>query len=520
MASSAAQIHALGAAAHFTASNSTKNNPNRTVFLGAKLNTTSIPSGLKLRSKHRSARRGSTFRVVAEKVVGIDLGTTNSAVAAMEGGKPTIVTNAEGQRTTPSVVAYTKNSDRLVGQIAKRQAVVNPENTFFSVKRFIGRKMSEVDDESKQVSYNVVRDENGNVKLDCPAIGKQFAAEEISAQVLRKLVDDASKFLNDKVGDGVFEVLSTSGDTHLGGDDFDKRIVDWLAASFKNDEGIDLLKDKQALQRLTETAEKAKMELSSLTQTNIRHVHIFSNTFCYFLNMYMLIYFIVFASLPFITATADGPKHIETTLTRLKFEELCSDLLDRLKTPVQNSLRDAKLSFSDLDEVILVGGSTRIPAVQELVKKLTSKDPNVTVNPDEVVALGAAVQVERMVSEAEKFSKEDKEKRDAIDTKNQADSVVYQTEKQLKELGDKIPAPVKEKVEAKLGELKDAISGGSTQTMKDAMTALNQEVMQIGQSLYNQPGAGPTPGAGATPSESSDKGPDGDVIDADFTDSK
>ncbi|XP_047945856.1 stromal 70 kDa heat shock-related protein, chloroplastic [Salvia hispanica] len=697
MASSTAQINALGGVAHFTTVKSSRAHPNRTVFFGTKLNAS---SGLKLKSsKHR---RASTFRVVAEKVVGIDLGTTNSAVAAMEGGKPTIVTNAEGQRTTPSVVAYTKNGDRLVGQIAKRQAVVNPENTFFSVKRFIGRKMSEVDDESRQVSYNVVRDENGNVKLDCPAIGKQFAAEEISAQVLRKLVDDASKFLNDKVtkavvtvpayfndsqrtatkdagriaglevlriineptaaslaygferksnetilvfdlgggtfdvsvlevGDGVFEVLSTSGDTHLGGDDFDKRVVDWLSADFKRNEGIDLLKDKQALQRLTETAEKAKMELSSLTQTNI--------------------------SLPFITATADGPKHIETTLTRAKFEELCSDLLDRLKTPVQNSLRDAKLSLSDIDEVILVGGSTRIPAVQELVKKMTGKDPNVTVNPDEVVALGAAVQagvlagdvsdivlldvsplslgletlggvmtkiiprnttlptsksevfstaadgqtsveinvlqgerefvrdnkslgsfrldgippaprgvpqievkfdidangilsvtaidkgtgkkqdititgastlpgdeVERMVSEAEKFASEDKEKRDAIDTKNQADSVVYQTEKQLKELGDKVPPPVKEKVEAKLGELKDAISGGSTQAMKDAMTALNQEVMQIGQSLYNQPGAepaaGPTPGGGAT-SESSEKRPDGgDVIDADFTDSK
>ncbi|KAI3445575.1 hypothetical protein Pfo_002240 [Paulownia fortunei] len=704
MASSTAQIHALGATAHFTSANPTRNYPTKTVFFGTKLNNT-VSFGLKLKSKARSSsssRRNSTLRVVAEKVVGIDLGTTNSAVAAMEGGKPTIVTNAEGQRTTPSVVAYTKNGDRLVGQIAKRQAVVNPENTFFSVKRFIGRKMSEVDEESKQVSYHVVRDENGNVKLDCPAIGKQFAAEEISAQVLRKLVDDASKFLNDKVtkavvtvpayfndsqrtatkdagriaglevlriineptaaslaygfekksnetilvfdlgggtfdvsvlevGDGVFEVLSTSGDTHLGGDDFDKRIVDWLAANFKKDEGIDLLKDKQALQRLTETAEKAKMELSSLTQANI--------------------------SLPFITATADGPKHIETTLTRAKFEELCSDLLDRLKTPVQNALRDAKLSFSDLDEVILVGGSTRIPAVQELVKKMTGKDPNVTVNPDEVVALGAAVQagvlagdvsdivlldvtplslgletlggvmtkiiprnttlptsksevfstaadgqtsveinvlqgerefvrdnkslgsfrldgippaprgvpqievkfdidangilsvtaidkgtgkkqdititgastlpgdeVERMVSEAEKFAKEDKEKRDAIDTKNQADSVVYQTEKQLKELGDKVPAPVKEKVEAKLGELKDAISGGSTQAIKDAMTALNQEVMQLGQSLYNQPGAapdaGPTPGGGASSSESSDKGPEGDVIDADFTDSK
>ncbi|KAJ6715534.1 HEAT SHOCK PROTEIN 70KDA [Salix viminalis] len=414
----------------------------------------------------------------------------------MEGGKPTIVTNVEGQRTTPSVVAYTKNGDRLVGQIAKRQAVVNPENTFFSVKRFIGRKMSEVDEESKQVSYKVVRDENGNVKLECPAIGKQFAAEEISAQVLRKLVDDASKFLNDKVtkavvtlhyiyavlevGDGVFEVLSTSGDTHLGGDDFDKRVVDWLAGNFKRDEGIDLLKDKQALQRLTETAEKAKMELSSLTQTNI--------------------------SLPFITATADGPKHIETTLTRAKFEELCSDLLDRLKTPVENSLRDAKLAFKDLDEMKL------LPLVLQfrLVSYL-----EITLPSDEV---------ERMVSEAEKFSKEDKEKRDAIDTKNQADSVIYQTEKQLKELGEKVPAPVKEKVEAKLQELKDAVAGGSTQVMKDAMATLNQEVMQLGQSLYNQPGAapgaGPAPGGEAGPSDSSSKGPDGDVIDADFTDSK
>ncbi|KAG9144658.1 hypothetical protein Leryth_020938 [Lithospermum erythrorhizon] len=703
----------------------------KTVFFGQKLSNSAIFNNINLKKCRNSKKTQSLpLRVVAEKVVGIDLGTTNSAVAAMEGGKPTIVTNIEGARTTPSVVAYTKNGDRLVGQIAKRQAVVNPENTFFSVKRFIGRKMNEVDDESKQVSYTVVRDENGNVKLECPAIGKQFAAEEISAQVLRKLVDDASKFLNDKVtkavvtvpayfndsqrtatkdagriaglevlriineptaaslaygfekksnetilvfdlgggtfdvsvlevGDGVFEVLSTSGDTHLGGDDFDKRIVDWLASSFKNDEGVDLLKDKQALQRLTETAEKAKMELSSLTQTNI--------------------------SLPFITATADGPKHIETTLTRAKFEELCSDLLDRwsteeccsivssilyshflisqlvapfrVKTPVQNALRDAKLSFSDIDEVILVGGSTRIPAVQELVKKLTGKDPNVTVNPDEVVALGAAVQagvlagdvsdivlldviplslgletlggvmtkiiprnttlptsksevfstaadgqtsveinvlqgerefvrdnksigsfrldgippaprgvpqvevkfdidangilsvaaidkgtgkkqdititgastlpgdeVERMVQEAEKFAKEDKEKRDVIDTKNQADSVVYQTEKQLNELGDKVPGPVKEKVEAKLGELKDAISGGSTQVMKDAMAALNQEVMQLGQSLYNQPGAspgaGPAPGGETSGPSESGKGPDGDVIDADFTDSK
>ncbi|KAK8558227.1 hypothetical protein V6N13_038700 [Hibiscus sabdariffa] len=600
MASSAAQTHVLGGGICFASSRKPNHHSPRTVFFGQRMTKTSPLNAAFLRlSKANNGKRCNVgpVRVVNEKVVGIDLGTTNSAVAAMEGGKPTIVTNAEGQRTTPSVVAYTKSGDRLVGQIAKRQAVVNPENTFFSVKRFIGRKMSEVDEESKQVSYRVIRDENGNVKLDCPAIGKQFAAEEISAQVLRKLVDDASKFLNDKVtkavvtvpayfndsqrtatkdagriaglevlriineptaaslaygfekknnetilvfdlgggtfdvsvlevGDGVFEVLSTSGDTHLGGDDFDKRVVDWLAENFKRDEGIDLLKDKQALQRLTETAEKAKMELSSLTQANI--------------------------SLPFITATADGPKHIETTLTRVKFEELCSDLLDRLKTPVENSLRDAKLSFKDLDEVILVGGSTRIPAVQELVRKMTGKEPNVTVNPDEVVALGAAVQagvlsgdgtgkkqdititgastlpndeVDRMVKEAEKFAKEDKERRDAIDTKNQADSVVYQTEKQLKELGDKVPGPVKEKVEAKLQELRDAISGGSTQGMKDAMAALNQEVMQLGQSLYNQPGAaggaaGPAPGGETGPSDSSNKGPDGDVIDADFSDSK
>ncbi|KAL3699250.1 hypothetical protein R1sor_017272 [Riccia sorocarpa] len=672
-------------------------------FFGASLKSRSGfvngGKGLRVSSKKESRRcHVGPVRVAAEKVVGIDLGTTNSAVAAMEGGKPTIVTNAEGQRTTPSVVAYTKTGDRLVGQIAKRQAVVNPENTFFSVKRFIGRKMNEVGDEAKQVSYTVMKDENGNVKLNCPAIGKTFAAEEISAQVLRKLVEDASKFLNDKVakavitvpayfndsqrtatkdagriagvdvlriineptaaslaygfekksnetilvfdlgggtfdvsvlevGDGVFEVLSTSGDTHLGGDDFDKRIVDWLAANFKKDEGVDLLKDKQALQRLTEAAEKAKMELSTLTQTSI--------------------------SLPFITATSEGPKHIDTTLTRAEFEKLCSDLLDRCKTPVENALKDAKLSYKDLNEVILVGGSTRIPAVQELVKKITGKTPNVTVNPDEVVALGAAVQagvlagevsdivlldvtplsigletlggvmtkiiprnttlptsksevfstaadgqtsveinvlqgerefvrdnkslgsfrldgippaprgipqievkfdidangilsvtamdkgtgkkqdititgastlpkdeVQRMVNEAEKFSQEDKEKRDQVDTKNQADSVIYQTEKQLKDLGDKVPAPVKEKVEAKLKELKDAVAGGNTQAIKDGITTLNQEVMQIGQSLYNQPGAAGGAASGAAPEGGQPKSGNSDeVIDADFTDS-
>ena len=370
------------------------------------------------------------------KVIGIDLGTTNSVVAVMEGGKPEVITNAEGQRTTPSVVAYTKKGDLLVGQIAKRQAVINPENTFYSVKRFIGRKTSEVTEELRQVSYKVVQTED-IIKLDCPALNKQFAAEEISAQVLRKLADDATKYLGEtvkqavvtvpayfndsqrqatkdagkiaglevlriineptaaslsygldkkdnetilvfdlgggtfdvsilEVGDGVFEVLATSGDTHLGGDDFDEKIVQWLVQEFKNDEGIDLTLDSQALQRLTEAAEKAKIELSAVTQTSI--------------------------NLPFISVTPEGPKHLERELTRAKFEELCAKLIDRCTTPITNSLKDAEVKPDDIDQNVLVGGSTRIPAVQSLVKKLLGKDPNQTVNPDEVVAVGAAVQ--------------------------------------------------------------------------------------------------------------------------------
>ncbi len=370
------------------------------------------------------------------KVIGIDLGTTNSVVAVMEGGKPEVITNAEGQRTTPSVVAYTKKGDLLVGQIAKRQAVINPENTFYSIKRFIGRKTSEVNEELRQVSYKVLQNED-IIKLDCPAVKKQFAAEELSAQVLRKLADDASKYLGEtvkqavitvpayfndsqrqatkdagkiaglevlriineptaaslsygldkkdnetilvfdlgggtfdvsilEVGDGVFEVLATSGDTHLGGDDFDEKIVQWLVKTFKDQEGIDLTKDSQALQRLTEAAEKAKIELSTLTESAI--------------------------NLPFIAVTPDGPKHLETTLTRTKFEELCSTLIQRCKTPIENSLKDAELTSASIDQNVLVGGSTRIPAVQELVEKLLGKTPNQTVNPDEVVAVGAAVQ--------------------------------------------------------------------------------------------------------------------------------
>ena len=370
------------------------------------------------------------------KVIGIDLGTTNSVVAVMEGGKPEVIANAEGERTTPSVVAYTKKGDLLVGQIAKRQAVINPENTFYSVKRFIGRKTSEVTEELRQVSYKVLQTED-IIKLECPALNKKFAAEEISAQVLRKLADDASKYLGEtvkqavitvpayfndsqrqatkdagkiaglevlriineptaaslsygldkknnetilvfdlgggtfdvsvlEVGDGVFEVLSTSGDTQLGGDDFDEKIVQWLIKEFKDQEGIDLTQDSQALQRLTEAAEKAKVELSTLTQSAI--------------------------NLPFISVTPEGPKHLEKELTRAKFEDLCSDLIQRCKTPIEMSLKDAELAPSAIDQNVLVGGSTRIPAVQELVEKLLGKTPNQSVNPDEVVAVGAAVQ--------------------------------------------------------------------------------------------------------------------------------
>lgn len=606
----------------------------------------------------------------------------------MEGGSPTIVTNAEGGRTTPSVVAYTKNGDRLVGQIAKRQAVVNPENTFFSVKRFIGRKMDEVKSESKEIPYTVVNS-GGNVKIECPALGKQFAAEEISAQVLRKLCDDAATFLGDtvtkavvtvpayfndsqrqatkdagqiagidvlriineptaaslaygfdrksnetilifdlgggtfdvsvlEVGDGVFEVLSTSGDTHLGGDDFDKRIVEWLANDFKKNEGIDLMKDKQALQRLTEAAEKAKMELSSTPSTSI--------------------------SLPFITATADGPKHIDTSLTRTKFEQLCDDLINRCKVPVEQALKDAKLTLSEVDEVILVGGSTRIPAVRELVKRLTAKEPNMSVNPDEVVALGAAVQagvlagevsdivlldvtplslgletlggvmtkliprnttlptsksevfstaadgqtsveinvlqgerefvkdnkslgtfrldgipaaprgvpqievkfdidangilsveacdkgtgkkqdikitgastlssdeVERMVADAEKFASEDSKKREQVEMRNSSDSMVYQTEKQLKELGDKIPSDMKDSVLEKVAALKEALASDDIDKMKTAQEQLQQQVMAMGQAMYQ---------GGQAAGNTSTKTSQDDAIDAEFSSDK
>lgn len=370
------------------------------------------------------------------KAIGVDLGTTNSAVATMEGDAPTVIVNAEGGRVTPSVVAFTKTGERLVGQVAKRQAALNPERTIYSVKRFMGRKYSEVTEELKNVTYKVVPGPNDAVRIDID--GKLYSPEEISSFILRKLADDAARYTSEKVkdavitvpayfndaqrqatkdagqiaglnvlriineptaaslaygldkkkhetilvfdlgggtfdvsildvGDGVFEVRSTAGDTHLGGDDFDKRIVDWLVEEFKKDQGIDLSKDRQALQRLTEAAEKAKIELSSALETEI--------------------------NLPFITADATGPRHLLIKLTRAKFEQLTHDLVERCLDPVKQAIADAKLSEKDLDEVILVGGATRMPAVKELVKKLTGgKEPNQSVNPDEVVAIGAAIQ--------------------------------------------------------------------------------------------------------------------------------
>ena len=381
-----------------------------------------------------SATKGSS-----KKIVGIDLGTTNSVVSVLEGANPNVIPNSEGGRTTPSVVAYTQNGEALVGQLAKRQSVVNPENTFYSVKRFIGCKFDEIQGETDRISYKVLRDDNGNIKVHSPILKKDFSPEEISASVLRKLVNDASKFLKEninqaivtvpayfndsqrlatkdagtiaglevlrilneptaaalayglekktnevvlifdlgggtfdvsvlEVGDEVFEVLATSGDTHLGGDDFDQAIVDYIVTDFKIKEGIDLYKEKQALQRIIEGAEKAKIELSMLQSTRV--------------------------NLPFIyiDAQTQTPKHIDIEIDRSKFEELSKELLQKCKIPIEKALEDAKLGKSEIDQVILVGGSTRIPAVRNLLSDFLGKTLNETVNPDEVVAMGASVQ--------------------------------------------------------------------------------------------------------------------------------
>merc|ERR1712183_612106 len=378
-----------------------------------------------------------SLKKIMSKVIGIDLGTTNSVVAVIESGQPNVIPNSEGLRTTPSIVAYTKKKELLVGQTAKRQAFINPENTFFSVKRFIGSKENELLKESKRLPYKVTKDKDNNIKINCSSLNKKFSPEEISAQVLRKLSNDASIYLDQEVkkavitvpayfndsqrqatmdagtiaglevlriineptaaslaygldkkqnetilvfdlgggtfdvsilevGDGIFEVLSTAGDTNLGGDDFDKVLVNWLIDKFKKNENIDLTKDIQALQRLTEAAEKAKIELSTLEEANIH--------------------------LPFISADKTGPKHIETKLTRKLFEKLCNELINRCKGPISKSIEDADIKKSDIDEIVLVGGSTRIPAIQSLVSSLTGKKPNQSVNPDEVVAIGASIQ--------------------------------------------------------------------------------------------------------------------------------
>src|SRR5690349_16272758 len=330
------------------------------------------------------------------KVIGIDLGTTNSCMAVIEGGEPTVIPNAEGGRTTPSVVAFTKDDQRLVGAPAKRQQVTNPQNTIFSIKRFMGRKYAEVDEEMTIVPYEVVKGPNDDVRVE--AGGKEYAPPEISAMILQKLKTDAEAYLGEAVtdavitvpayfnnaqreatkgagtfdvsilelGDGVFEVKATSGDNHLGGDNFDKAIVDWMVAEFKKDQGIDLAADKMALQRLYEAAEKAKIELSSTMTTQI--------------------------NLPFITATQDGPKHLDLQLTRAKLEEITADLLERTVGPTKQALADAELDPSKIDHVVLVGGMTRMPAVQAKVKELIGKEPHKGVNPDEVVAVGAALQ--------------------------------------------------------------------------------------------------------------------------------
>ena len=604
------------------------------------------------------------------KIIGIDLGTTNSVVAVMEGGEAVVIPNSEGTRTTPSVVAFTKKGERLVGAPAKRQAVTNPQNTIFSIKRFMGRFFNEVKNEINEVPYKVEAGNNNVVMVD---IGdKKYSPPEISAMILQKMRQTAEDYLGEKVtdavitvpayfndaqrqatkdagkiaglevkriineptaaslaygldskkdekiavfdlgggtfdisileiGDGVFEVKSTNGDTHLGGDDFDQRLIDYLADEFQKQENVDLRKDPMALQRLKEAAEKAKIELSSAMQTEI--------------------------NLPFITATESGPKHLNLSLSRSKFEQLIDDLIQRTVEPCKIALKDAGLSKSDIDEVILVGGSTRIPKVQEVVKDFFGKEPHKGVNPDEVVAIGAAIQgavltgevkdvllldviplslgietlggvttklieanttiptkktevfstaadnqttveihvlqgeremasdnrslgkfildgippaprgipqievtfdvdangilnvtakdkatgkeqsirieassglseeeVEKMKKEAQAHAAEDKRKREEIETKNQADTVIYQTEKQLKEMGDKISAEDKSKVETALGRLKEAHKNNDVNEMKSAMEAVNTVWNEVAQKMYAQTG-GAQPGA-------------------------
>lgn len=629
------------------------------------------------------------------KAVGIDLGTTNSVLAVLEGGEPEVIVNAEGSRLTPSVVAFTKSGERLVGIPAKRQAVINPENTIFSIKRFMGRRYEEVETERQRVPYKVVSGPKGEARVYIPAAGRDFTPEEISAMILRKMKQDAEAFLGEEikeavitvpayfndaqrtatknageiaglkvlriineptaaamaygygkgksgkilvwdlgggtfdvsileVGEGVYEVLSTAGDTHLGGDDFDERIVNYLADEFMKQHGIDLRKDPQALQRLIEAAEKAKVELSTLTQTTI--------------------------NLPFITADASGPKHLDMVLTRAKFEELTADLVERCIGPFERALSDAGLKASDLDDVILVGGATRMPCIQNLVRRLVGKEPRRDINPDEVVAMGAAIQagvlkgelkdivlidvipitlgvetlggvftpiierntaipvrkseifttaadgqttveihvlqgerplardnrslgrfhltgippaprgvpqievtfdvdangilnvtakdlatgnqqsititgstnltkeeIERMIKEAEAHAEEDRRRREEVDLRNSADSLLYTVQKTLDQLGDRVPAGDKAEVTRAMDELREALKGQDINLIRQKMDALQRASFRISQILYQQAASqAGAQAAGGGPTQTPPPPGDGGVIDADY----
>jgi molecular chaperone DnaK len=630
------------------------------------------------------------------KTVGIDLGTTNSVIAVMEGGEPVVIPNSEGSRTTPSVVAFTKSGERLVGTLARRQAAVNPENTVYSIKRFMGRKFGEVDSERRIVPYEVKPGKDDRAVVSVPNANKEFTPEEISAMILQKLKTDAEAYLGEKVtdavitvpayfndsqrqatknagqiaglnvlriineptaaslayglekkanetilvfdlgggtfdvsvldvGDGVFEVKATNGDTHLGGDDYDRRIVDWLAEEFRKQNGIDLKADRQALQRLTEAAERAKIELSSRLETTI--------------------------NLPFITADQTGPKHLEMTLTRAKFESLTADLTERTRGPFLAALKDASLTPQQIDEVVLVGGATRMPIIQQLVKDLLGgKEPHKGVNPDEVVAVGAAIQagvlkgevkdillldvtplslgvetlggvmtrlidrnttiptsrsqvfstaadsqtsvevhvlqgerdmardnrtlgrfhldgippaprgmpqievtfdidangilnvkaqdkgtgreqsvtitasstlnkdeVDRMVKEAQEHSAEDRAKREEVEVRNQADHMIHQAEKVMKDNEARIPEDVKGEVNTKLEALKAAAKGSDSKDLQRKMDDFNESLQKIGQHIYQEQGAAAPTGAPAGDGGQPAAGQkEGDVVDADY----
>ena len=536
------------------------------------------------------------------KAIGIDLGTTNSVVAVMEGGQPTVIINAEGNRVTASVVGYAKNGERLVGQLARRQAVMNPENTVYSAKRFIGRRHAEVLSEAKNLPFRIVAGPGDSVRFD--VAGKLTSPEEVSGQILRRLTEDASRYLGEKVtdavitvpayfndaqrqatkdagviaglkvlriineptaaalayglekkgnetilvfdlgggtfdvslldvGDGVFEVKSTAGDTHLGGDDFDKRVVDWMAEAFEKQQGIDLRKDRQALQRLTEAAEKAKIELSSQVEASL--------------------------SLPFVTADAAGPRHLEMKLTRAKFDQLTADLVERCVAPFKQALADSKLTERDIDEVVLVGGSTRIPAVQALVRKLTGgKEPNQSVNPDEVVAVGAAIQaavlagevkgivlldvtplslgietlggvtthlvernttigstqlpkdeIDRMVADAKSHGAEDKQRREEVEARNAADAIAFQVEREIQTKADFVPLNEKARAEQLIVEVRTLVKGVSGDVHR--LRRLTDDLRQLAAGLA---AAEPPPaGVPAPPGSEAPR----DVVDAEYT---